>query len=120
MNFIFFHFVFLAIHIYIAIVVATHKKVATKATTSLPTLLYQWMDESSLYLIHEGVQPPSHLVHRQKSVIACQLKYCTCTCCKALRACKKVYILDKITKFKWKNNFKLYIYSVYLTRMCKF
>jgi hypothetical protein len=69
-----FHFVFLAIYIYIylaiaiaiAIAIATQKKAATKATTSLPTPLYQWMDDSSIYLIHEGVQPLSHFSSQTK------------------------------------------------------
>jgi hypothetical protein len=33
------------IAIAIAIAIATQKKAATKATTSLPTPLYQWMDD---------------------------------------------------------------------------
>jgi uncharacterized membrane protein YccC len=35
---------YIYIAIAIAIAIATQKKAATKATTSLPTPLYQWMD----------------------------------------------------------------------------
>jgi hypothetical protein len=42
-----------------------------------------WMTPLCISSIHEGVQPPSHLVYRQNSVTACQLKYANCTCCKA-------------------------------------
>jgi hypothetical protein len=61
------------------------------------------MDDSSLYLIHEGVQPPSHLVYRQKSVTACQLKYAIAHAAKLSEPAKKLIYQTKLQKLGGKN-----------------
>jgi hypothetical protein len=112
----------------IAIVIATQKKAATKATTSLPTLLYQWMDDSSIYLIHEGVQPLSHFSSQTKIChTACQLKYAIAHAAKLSEPARKLINQTKLQKVRWKIIiYIIYIIiiinkiSVYLTRTCKF
>jgi len=51
-----------------------------------------WMDDSSLYLIHEGEQSPSHFVYRQKSVTACQLKYAIARAAKLSEPASSLFI----------------------------
>jgi len=74
------------------------------------------MDDSSIYLIHEGVQPLSHFSSQTKIChTACQLKYAIAHAAKLSEPARKLINQTKLQKVRWKIIIIInYIYIIYI------